>query len=133
MNTTKKERFKARLTKQILKELENKPKNIRRKFPKGTPHNFKQYITRAEDKNLDFDFNIEEFNQFISKACTYCGAIPANGIDRIDSKIGYTISNSTPCCKYCNNMKYIHSTEFFLNHIKSIYDFNFKKLLSSSL
>ena len=33
------------------------------------------------------------------------GEFVYNGIDRIDSKIGYLPNNVTPCCKWCNKAK----------------------------
>lgn len=115
-----------KIRKQVIKELKVKPK-IRRKFDKGIPQKYKSYVIRADDKGFPLEFTLEEFLEFISKPCTYCGIEPANGIDRIDSTIGYTKSNSVPCCKYCNSMKYTYSTEFFLEHISKIHNFNKEK------
>lgn len=65
----------------------------------------------------------------ISK-CTYCGIIPDinkntnlyifNGIDRINSDIGYITNNCTPCCKYCNWAKNTLSIIDFNNHILNL-------------
>lgn len=94
------------------------------KFFPNTPEKYKTYFERAYKKGIVFNLTVKEFNLLLSKSCHYCGDIDANGIDRIDSKIGYTKENSTPCCKICNIMKYTHTVEFFLNHIKKLYKFN---------
>lgn len=94
------------------------------KFFWNTPEKYKIYHERAYKKGIVFNLSVEEFNLLLSENCDYCGNINANGIDRIDSEIGYTKENSTPCCKICNIMKYTHSKEFFLNHINKIYKFN---------
>jgi hypothetical protein len=45
--------------------------------------------------------------------CTYCGLDRANGIDRIDSKLGYVASNVTSACYTCNRMKLGYDLEAF--------------------
>ena len=52
--------------------------------------------------------------------------VKVNGIDRVDSNLGYEINNVVPCCKTCNLMKNVHSENDFLQHILKIY--KFKKL-----
>lgn len=47
-------------------------------------------------------------------------AIPLNGIDRIDSSIGYTIENSVACCSMCNRMKNHYDLSVFLEKIRLI-------------
>ena len=49
---------------------------------------------------------------------------PFNGVDRIDSSLGYSVNNCLPCCEKCNKMKLVYETNDFLNHIKQIYEFN---------
>lgn len=86
------------------------------------------YKINARKKNLVF--NLDELQTFdlLSKDCIYCGTPPSNqirtrkrkgrlyrpdrisifkynGIDRIDSKIGYTLENCVPCCVICNISK----------------------------
>lgn len=46
--------------------------------------------------------------------------IYANGIDRINSNIGYIIDNCRPCCKTCNFMKGELSAEDFLTQVSKI-------------
>jgi uncharacterized Fe-S cluster-containing MiaB family protein len=77
----------------------------------------------------------------IHQSCFYCGTAPTqrqirygrkdkkklsdvaiNGIDRIDSTIGYTISNCVPCCTICNYMKQSFSQDVFLKQINKIYN-----------
>lgn len=48
-----------------------------------------------------------------------------NGIDRLDSNIGYNIENCVTCCKQCNIMKNVWSEKDFLNKIKEIYEFKY--------
>lgn len=53
--------------------------------------------------------------------------IKINGIDRIDSSVGYTNENSISCCKDCNFAKGDKSVIDFYLWIKRAYNFNFQK------
>jgi hypothetical protein len=44
-----------------------------------------------------------------------------NGIDRIDSNLGYEINNCIPCCGTCNYMKNTMTPKDFLKKIEIIY------------
>ena len=57
--------------------------------------------------------------------------IEMNGIDRLNSLIGYNINNCVPCCTKCNIMKNAYSENDFLLQIKKIYEF--KKLSENEL
>ena len=88
-------------------------KRIRPYTPKPYTLNdkYKSYITRAKSKKMIFDLSLEAFLLIASGDCRYCGK---NGgtLDRIDSSIGYTLSNCVPCCRTCNTMKWTLSLRF---------------------
>jgi len=48
------------------------------------------------------------------KSCTYCGVDlrvgTGSGLDRLDNGKGYTLSNVTPCCDWCNTARSDHLT-----------------------
>ncbi len=46
--------------------------------------------------------------------------ILANGVDRYDNSMGYTLANSKPCCTFCNNAKHKYSISEFLSKINKI-------------
>lgn len=82
------------------------------------------------------DLTDEQIISLCSQNCAYCNRpineiyqddvlwdIKYNGIDRINSKIGYTMSNCVPCCSVCNTMKMDMTVEQFKTHIVSIYAF----------
>ena len=72
--------------------------------------------------------------QIITKNCHYCNAAPSlphikrstnglfisNGIDRLDSNIGYIYENCVPCCRTCNVMKNVLTHNEFITHIERI-------------
>jgi len=97
---------------------------------------FSQYKASFKNrkKHLTFELTKEQFLSMIVKPCVYCGSINSNnhqasncngsfvsnGIDRIDSEIGYTLDNCVPCCDICNRMKLDHSVDVFIGHIEKI-------------
>ena len=48
-----------------------------------------------------------------------------NGIDRVDSSMGYVANNVVTCCTFCNRAKNDASENEFLKWVKDIYEFNF--------
>lgn len=79
---------------------------------------FSQYKSGAYKRNLEFKLNIIQFTSIIKENCLYCtgrNSGSQNGIDRIDSNIGYAIGNVIPCCAVCNRGKNNMSIEDFLN------------------
>lgn len=101
----------------------------------------------AKHRGHEYNLSKEEYDNLTMQNCYYCGAKPSystndklkkrgnvnqppfayNGVDRLNSKIGYTIENCVPCCKQCNIMKNIYTVDEFLNKATQIYLFNLKK------
>jgi hypothetical protein len=50
-----------------------------------------------------------------------------NGLDRVDNNRGYEKDNIVPCCETCNKAKLQMSLGEFLNWIKRVYNYTFKK------
>ena len=82
----------------------------------------KKYIRNAKRRGIEWSLSFEQFITIIEQECHYCG-VPFsythldhtwNGIDRIDSKKGYVVSNVVPCCKICNKMKSNRDSQEFL-------------------
>jgi hypothetical protein len=89
---------------------------------------FAGYKAHAADRGFAFQLSESEFRNLIEQPCAYCGrdnvnrhrGFPHNGVDRIDSAVGYTTENCVACCKTCNIMKQKLSVEDFVAHIKLI-------------
>lgn len=95
-----------------------------------------KYIYSARNRNLSFDLSEPEFTYLVKQNCFYCGVGPCglikaegkygeymyNGIDRIDSNIGYTFDNSVTCCKFCNMAKREYPVKEFLDWIQRLRD-----------
>jgi len=96
-----------------------------------------QYKVGAKNRNLEFLLTHDEFKNIIYKNCYYCGTEPkhrnpartkiiegsfkVNGIDRINSNLGYTLNNCVSCCSICNEMKMSRSIDEFKYQIEKIY------------
>ena len=96
-------------------------------------------LDRCKRKNIKIEINLKDFISICNKKCHYCKDSPKltnrfstrkyvnnedlymNGIDRINSEIGYTISNCVPCCTSCNYAKHTLSYDEFLEKVKKIY------------
>ncbi len=103
-------------------------------------HWLNKYKRRARENGVEFTLTDEEFFEICSLNCFYCNAKPthksnghkhvirqeklylANGIDRVNSKIGYVPGNCVPCCKICNFMKTDKTMEMFINKVLEISD-----------
>lgn len=104
---------------------------------------FLSYQNGAKKRGLSFNLSKEAFIKLTSENCLICGAEPReikkkpkdfvsrkmNGIDRIDSDIGYEPRNCIPCCKKCNLMKLDLPMQEFLEHINKIHDFGLLQYL----
>ena len=78
------------------------------------------YKRNAELRNLPWELSDNEYNEFITDNCIYCGRDNASGIDRVNNAIGYEKTNCAPCCKTCNLMKSNFTTDEFLNQCLKI-------------
>jgi hypothetical protein len=83
----------------------------------------------AKERGLCFEISISDYAVLISRSCFYCGKPPvlreepgthprkpltANGLDRVNSSVGYTTANVVPCCWDCNRAKHtLSQLEFF--------------------
>lgn len=98
------------------------------------------YISGAKSRNLEFNLSDDTFEKLIFSDCYYCGSKPVeyqsdirlnkteeifkrNGIDRLDSSLGYTEENCVPCCATCNIMKMSLSHNTFIFQINKIYNY----------
>lgn len=105
------------------------------------------YLRGAKNRNLEFKLTDNDLKIIFKMNCGYCGKEPQqikygsnvkttealehckyvyNGIDRINSDLGYSIENILPCCKVCNTMKMSLTLEEFLDHIEIMYNYNKK-------
>ncbi len=89
---------------------------------------YSEYILNARKRDIEFNISFQDFSGLCSSDCYYCGSSPVsrpssrkykngktNGIDRIDSEIGYIVENCRPCCSWCNRSKGRMSDIEFVN------------------
>jgi hypothetical protein len=94
-------------------------------------------------RGISVDLSADDYWSIIVQPCSYCGrsgvssakerrnrhggfisnlTIPMNGLDRVDSSIGYRTSNVVPCCKHCNFAKNTMSRDEFFEWITIVYN-----------
>ena len=98
-----------------------------------------RYICKAKERGIDFQLDEKTFLSLTSSPCYYCNIPPArvsktqtpgkgdyqyNGIDRVDSSLGYTAGNVVACCTECNRGKSNRTAEEFLSWARSVSEFN---------
>lgn len=83
---------------------------------------FTTYRNNAKHRSIEFNLTEDEFYGYWQQPCHYCGDdIDTVGVDRVDSKEGYTIDNTVPCCSVCNKMKLDLGVDVFISQIRKIY------------
>jgi hypothetical protein len=95
------------------------------------------YKSAAFRRNIKWELSKEEVLNIIFLNCYYCDSKPNNecrdkkdpslllkynGIDRVDSELGYIKNNCVPCCFKCNRGKSNMSQKDFINWIKNVYN-----------
>lgn len=87
------------------------------------------YYCNYEGKDLAEFWRTDKINRIHKKRDTKLDPrslnvkLIGNGIDRVDSSIGYEKENCVSCCVVCNRMKLDHDAQFFYNKIKDIHSF----------
>lgn len=90
---------------------------------------YNHYKQGAIRRNLSWELSLDQFIELIFSNCYYCNLEPfllvksgkhklkTNGIDRVNTNIGYIIDNCVACCKFCNFAKGNSNLKDFLNWI----------------
>jgi len=116
-------------------------RNIKPKGEASKRYLFNLYKGRAKYRDIEFSLKFEEFIELTNKSCNYCNVEPLfsvgqkgsngnylyNGVDRVDSSLGYTPTNSVTCCGRCNQAKNNMTCEEFKNLIERIFFHYVKK------
>ena len=84
----------------------------------------RDYRKGAKKRGLSWELPIEIFFGLTKKSCTYCSQAPdpVNGVDRVDSSLGYMVENCVPCCGPCNRMKMAMPLSEFIERVKRIFN-----------
>ena len=88
---------------------------------KNITHRFREYKAGAKRRGIDWDLHLNDFVKLWNSHCAYCDVkIEGIGIDRVDSKKGYTIKNTVACCSLCNRMKSTTPVDEWVDSLKRI-------------
>lgn len=100
---------------------------------------FAIYRSHARQRGFTWELTSEQFDEITGQDCTYCGCPPSsvkrnpyrngtewvyNGIDRVDSAIGYVPENVVPCCEICNKAKRDLSYDDFMAWIARLTEYH---------
>lgn len=120
-------------------------KGGRNKLPEGHASRnelLASYVKSAAVRGHAWGLQPEEFFTLVSGPCSYCGAGPDRvrkpnigvnggfvytGVDRIDSTVGYSLSNCVSCCWDCNRAKGTMSESAFRLWISRLASFQSAK------
>jgi len=95
---------------------------------KGNHLTYNIYKNRCNERKINFNLSVDEFNNLLKGSCYLCGKTNINehknGIDRIDSNKDYVIDNCKTCCKSCNYVKKEYNLDKFYNKCLRITLFN---------
>lgn len=87
---------------------------------------FAKYKAKSIRDGTSFELTKEEYEHLRQQSCMYCRRPTTkkhhNGIDRIDSSIGYILSNCVTCCGGCNIAKGKKTPDEFIDQCKIIAD-----------
>lgn len=81
------------------------------------------YKSSAITKQLNFEITLDEYKSIVRLPCHYCGIVQEkgfNGMDRMDSTLGYVMGNCVSCCQMCNYMKKCMSPDVFVKMAQHI-------------
>jgi len=95
-------------------------------------HKYGHYTFKAKDRGLSWDLSKECFMELLFANCHYCKSPPStlvklnshetmvNGVDRVNSDLGYSQENCVACCKFCNRAKSDATLQEFLEWIDKL-------------
>lgn len=96
---------------------------------------YRNYRQGAKARDIVFDLSFDQFRNIVLQECFYCGtaenimliniqregsAINVNGIDRLNSDLGYIIDNCVAACSFCNLAKRDMLADRFIDLCKRI-------------
>lgn len=112
------------------------------------------YKSGAKVRNLAWEITYEQFVKVSTGNCFFCNAMPKlwdcvsnspsvrkdcpninpadylirfNGIDRLNSKLGYVIDNIVSCCVHCNRAKSDMTYNEFVDHVQRMHSWLSRK------
>src|SRR3990167_205848 len=78
----------------------------------------------AKQKKKEFDIPFSEFIKFWNTNCYYCNSeIIGIKLDRVDTTVGYILSNIVQCCTICNYAKSDLPVQEFEKYLFQVYSY----------
>ena len=92
-------------------------------WPKTKITSYVQHKNSAENRKISCDLTIDDHDALVTSQCSYCRINNAGGIDRKDSKLGYSVENCVACCAECNYFKKTMTPEQLIDQCNRIASF----------
>lgn len=102
---------------------------------------YRKYKIGAGQRGLEFLLSESIFRDLVTANCHYCNSAPMmisycpkqrtseaferskfvhNGVDRLNSDLGYMVGNCVPCCTFCNKGKSAKSVKEFEAYLDQV-------------
>jgi hypothetical protein len=100
-------------------------KEMQKAYNNSREGKYKSFVLSVNKGKYDISMTKDEIMNMTDMPCVYCGhetedKVYRNGIDRLDSFIGYQIDNCVPCCRECNFMKGQVDPRTFIERVRQI-------------
>lgn len=112
------------------KQYREKNKERLKEYNKSPHTRYMHYKNSAKKRDHNFTLSEIDFIKITEQPCIYCGeysdtynGVPFNGVDRIDSNLGYSMNNCVPCCTTCNRMKLDLNVYNWMSKMKQIINY----------
>lgn len=100
----------------------------------------RDHKARMRKRGLEFSLTHKQMEMLLHSPCHYCGSTAAesssvnkvNGVDRVDSALGYIPSNCVACCAPCNRAKSSNNLAEFEAWMNRLIKFRMEKIYAST-
>lgn len=90
------------------------------------------FKSSSKKRGIKVGIDFESYSNLVQSRCGYCGSHPSNllkysglefkynGLDRMNSEVGYLKENLIPSCRFCNSLKGSMPWPYWADFINSI-------------
>jgi len=100
-----------------------KTREYSRRYRLTPKSRYGKYKRSAKERGYKFELSLNQFSEILfssSVKCFYCGSKTKLGLDRVNNKIGYCITNIVSACWSCNKLKGIMSKDLYIQLCVSV-------------
>ncbi len=85
---------------------------------------YKKFMRSIKQCGKEVSLSFEEYKYLRKRPCFWCGGEIWNiiGLDRLDNKKGYNLSNCVPSCGMCNILRAGYNIKSFMTSVVKVYE-----------